>query len=480
MEKEATNVIDFHPHSFGDDKLRLFQLNGQIYRGISAEKSAFFTKLFQDGVIKELTEKGLLIESELASLSIEPYRLIVHHRCIPFASYPNEWCAAMFKNAALTLINLAIELAQSGCTLIDAHPWNLLFDIDRFKPVFVDLGSVIPISTPVWLAYEEFCRFCLYPLILMCHGYDKIARLLMCEDEGVSEEFLLKLTGDLLIFKLSNIFLYQRLQRLSSSYFWRVQKKISSIKFFSSQFSVKELDLLLPYNTALQRKHLKFLENIRQGVESISLPAAKGERSELCGKPDLSISSQVDWTVKQQSVHKVIAELRPSSVLDIGCGTGWYSKLAAILGSKVVSLDTEQDCITQLYYDACTNKLPILPLVMDFTKPTPARGLADHWAIAATHRFQCDMVLALALVHHIVKQRHLNFEQIVEGLALFSKRWLLVEFVSCADREVSELELSKFSWYTLNNLLESLERKFDGVKQLTSYSEDRTLILCEK
>jgi hypothetical protein len=39
------------------------------------------------------------------------------------------------------------------------------------------------------------------------------------------------------------------------------------------------------------------------------------------------------------------------------------------------------------------------------------------------------MVLALGLVHQIVFKRYLNFEQIGQGFALFSKRWLVVEFV---------------------------------------------------
>ena len=63
---------------------------------------------------------------------------------------------------------------------------------------------------------------------------------------------------------------------------------------------------------------------------------------------------------------------------------------------------------------------------MDFTKPTPARGLGSHWAIAATERFQCDLVLALDLLNQPMPRR-LGFDKIISGLSQFTKRWLVLE-----------------------------------------------------
>ena len=109
----------------------------------------------------------------------------------------------MLKEAALTTIDLAWELGREGLTLGDAHPWNLLFDIERRKPVFVDLGSIVPIVDFTWSAYDEFCRFSLYPLLLMSQGEDQLARLLMCEDKGVLGSDILKLRGLSLRFLLT-------------------------------------------------------------------------------------------------------------------------------------------------------------------------------------------------------------------------------------------------------------------------------------
>ncbi|NJL52674.1 MAG: hypothetical protein HC930_11465 [Hydrococcus sp. SU_1_0] len=162
-QKIPLTEVKFHPHSFGDYHVRLFQWQGQLYRGISAEGVPFFSKLFEDGMLEDLTRQGLLIDSQLTSLVMDDYEMVVRHRYISFTSYPPEWCGAMFKDAALTLINLAIALAERGFCLADAHPWNILFDLATNKPIFVDLGSIGNVNDSRWLAYDEFCQFCLYP-----------------------------------------------------------------------------------------------------------------------------------------------------------------------------------------------------------------------------------------------------------------------------------------------------------------------------
>lgn len=193
MDHIPSCEVSFHPHSFADPAGRLFWWNGQLYRGISAEWAGFFRQLFQDGLIKRLIDRGLLQETELTPLILDGYEMVVRHRCVPFASYPNEWCAAMLKDAALTIIELVTELAQRDLTLKDAHPWNVLFD--AYRPLYVDLTSIIPQKDDAkWRGYEEFCRFCLYPLILISHGQERIARCLLPEYEGVSKSDLLMLT----------------------------------------------------------------------------------------------------------------------------------------------------------------------------------------------------------------------------------------------------------------------------------------------
>jgi SAM-dependent methyltransferase len=489
--------VKFHPHSFGDYHVRLFQWQGQLYRGISAEGVTFFSQLFEDGMVENLTQKGLLIDSELTPLVMDGYEMVVRHRSISFTSYPQELCGAMFKDAALTIINLAIALAEQGFSLGDAHPWNVLFDLATNKPIFVDLGSIGKVNDSRWLAYDEFCHFCLYPLVLISQGREKIARLLLCEDRGVLKSDLLLLTqSSATTGSSSNRSILSRLeaglrQILPPSSRQYLRKSLSLISSSSRAKTDFQEDFL---ENVRQKSHLAFLKQIKADVEKITLPnwaqGRRGRGAEGAGdvgdvgaqglRPNPNFSSQGGWTIKQQNIYKILTELQPASVLDIGCGTGWYSQLAAILGSKVVAFDINEACITQLYYDSCSKHLPILPLIMDFTKPTPARGLGDHWAIAATKRFQCDLVMALAVLDDLIFKQRLNFEQIVEGLGQFSNKWAIVEFITPKDPEIAELWSERVDWYSLDNAIAALKQQFPKVTVLPSYPELRVLLLCEK
>jgi SAM-dependent methyltransferase len=508
----SDSEISFHPHSIWDHNMRLFRWKGQLYRGISSERAAFFTQLFEDGSIQTLVDKGLLIESELTPLEIGGFSMVVSHQTVAFNSYSIEWCAAMVKDAALTILELAIELGKRGFSLEDGHLGNVLFD--GCKPVFVDLGSIRPIDEYVhyfrWIPYEQFCQSCVYPLILMSQGKDRVARLLMIDYEGISKsDFLLLIRGAGRSVQLPNLPVVTSLQLwlmrvLPREHLSFLKKNLSPILAFlkkQSHTSKSESELVENYQPKSeselvenyqpkpqpeffvkikQKAYLKVLEKTRQDVKSINLPSCKTELSNKSEISILSLSHQDSWTAKQVAVYKCLIELKPSSVLDIGCHTGWYSKLAALLGSQVVAFDKDPACITQLYYDAREQKLPILPLVIDFTQSTPSYGLSNYRYIAATERFQCEMVLALGLFHHIVFEQYPLFDQAVDGLGLFSKRWLIVEFVPIEDPALAIFRSPRHSWYTLENFLNALSKRFSSIHTMPSHSESRVLLLCEK
>jgi hypothetical protein len=161
-------------------------------------------------------------------------------------------------------------------------------------------------------------------------------------------------------------------------------------------------------------------------------------------------------------------------VLDIGCGDGWYAKLAARMQSRVVAFDIDSRSVADLYDDARSLGLAILPLVIDFAKPTAARGLANHWSVAASERFRCDLVLALGVVDQLVMRQRLNFDQIAGGFHQFTKKYLIVEFVSPDDMAVRPPP-----WYTVESLERALSIWFRTVKRMSSSTEDCMLLLCE-
>ena len=463
--------VNYHPHSFADPDGRLFKWNGQLYRGISSEWAPLLRKLLQDGVIHGLVGRGLLIDTESTDLAIGGYDMVVRHRCVPFASYPEEWCSAMFKDVVLTIVTLEIELEQLGLTLRDAHPWNVLFD--ACQPVYVDLTSMVPSQhESLWPAYNEFCHFCLYPLYLMSYGQERIARCLLSSYEGVRRSYLSMLapTLGLLGFVPAAISDLTSGLRRRMLYLWqKLLNRVSSAKppLFGSR-------LRSP------KARLGLLEATRREVEGITLPASRPKWLSNSEALVLPLSRQETWTIRQQGLYTILTEIRPGSVLDVSNNTTWCARLAAWLGSRVVSFHTDENYVAQLYDEARARNLPILPLVMDFTNPTPSRGIASHRYIAAVERFQCEMVIALALVHELVFGRRLSFEKIVEGLALFSRRWLVIEFVPPQDEALDRWQSASVPWYTLDNLMSALRKWFYRIRMVPSCPGSRILLVCEK
>jgi hypothetical protein len=93
------------------------------------------------------------------------------------------------------------------------------------------------------------------------------------------------------------------------------------------------------------------------------------------------------------------------------------------------------------------------------------------------------MAFALALIHHLAITQRQNFERIVVGLADYSEKWLLTEFVPLTDPRAVEIMLSHtrdMRWYTLGNFCDALKRAFSSVEVFPSYPDGRILVLCSK
>ncbi len=469
--------VEFHPLSFADPSGRLFWWRKELYRGIPQEKADLYERMFRDGIAQKLVEKQLLVETELTTLALDGFGLILKHRPVVFVSYPYEWCPLMLKDAGLMVIELEIELTKEGLTLQDAHPWNVLFD--GCRPIYVDFGSIVSARTDSsWPTYDEFCRFFLYPLILMTHGQRRLAAWLLHDDQGV-----LKTDLDALVpgFQLSHD--AGRVTRWTFSLAKRLIPPALRPPIKNALMYLKSTLAGGPDGRTPASK-LDFLQWVRRELEDLTLPSPKTEWSEYYDGQFPAFLPSHDWTAKHHSVYKTLTELKPGSVLDIGSNRGWYSQLAARLGSKVVAFDVDAQCTAELYADAKRKDLPILPLVMDFRNPSRGYGLTAQWRnqslVSAMQRLKCDMVIALALVHHLVFKQNLNFEQIVEGLSAFANRWLMVEFVPREDQYVREWWSEHHSWYTLDNFLAAARRQFRRVEVRASDPSPRVLVWCEK
>jgi SAM-dependent methyltransferase len=99
-------------------------------------------------------------------------------------------------------------------------------------------------------------------------------------------------------------------------------------------------------------------------------------------------------------VERALSGGTPRVVLDLGCNTGEYSRLALRHAGHVVALDGDADSVEALYR-AERGSTKLSPLVSDLHNPTPAQGWQLRERAALLDRLKGDFVLALALVHHL-------------------------------------------------------------------------------
>ena len=459
MERITRDDARFHAHSFMDPAGRLFWWKGQLLRGIDPQWTPVFKTLFQSGVIRRLVDEQLLISTDLTPYTFEHYDMVVRHRVIRFLSYPFEWCPAMFKSGALTTLDLAIRLSEHGYTLKDPHPWNLCFDSTR--PVYIDLLSLRSVEGDrLWIGYEDFSRFWLRPLMLMSLGLDHVARLLLWAGTGVSETDLsrcLGLSTPSVSSRLMALFPHRVAARYRESINRGMRTLRSSWHRSSAPAAADSLAMLL--------------QDLRRRVTEIELP------TETMRSTQIDDATGHDSTAIDNAFREIIARLRPTSVLGIGAGSGRCSTVAAQSGSDVVFMDSDPSSVTDIFNEASSHQLSVLPLVMDILRPTPSCGPSSHWSVAAEKRLQCEMVLACGLLHVVV--RDLYFSQIVEELASFSKKWLVLEFISPNDTRLKNRWWStRIPWYTLENLTAELNKHF---RMLTTIESGTSLLLlCEK
>jgi hypothetical protein len=222
-----------------------------------------------------------------------------------------------------------------------------------------------------------------------------------------------------------------------------------------------------------------YFKQMRQEVENIKLPSAQ---LKIVNGSDGSLLPELtseNWTNRHHMVSTVLSDLRPGSVLNIGRDAHRIDVplLAARYGRRVVAVNTDETNIRNLYVVAKRNNLPIIPLQINFF--SPSYDLSNYWFTPASQRLRCDLVLALDLIHHLVKE-NIRLSLIVERLSLLSNHWLLLEFISLKDWESSEVKAVQDSWYTLDNLRDELTKWFRSINIISSQSKTRTLLLCEK
>jgi hypothetical protein len=181
---------------------------------------------------------------------------------------------------------------------------------------------------------------------------------------------------------------------------------------------------------------------------------------------------------KEAAVAAALDAAGGSRAWDLGANTGRYSRIAADRGFRVVALDVDPGAVERGYLAVrAEGRADILPLLVDLTDPSPALGWAGAERRSLFDRADADVVLALALVHHLAIGANVPLPMIAALLARLAPH-AIVEFVPKEDPMVQRLLASRrdiFPTYSVEGFRTAVATSWDVVSETAIEGSRRRL-----
>ncbi len=417
--------------------------------------------MISSGLYDALCAKNYMVQHEEAD--VEPYSASNFYKAIrpdriPFVSYPYEWCFSQLKDAALLTLEIQKTALDHGMILKDASAYNIQFKEGR--PVLIDTLSFEEYreGTP-WVAYRQFCQHFLAPLALMAKTDIRVAHLLKCYIDGIPLDLasrLLPLSSRLSISTLMHIHLHARsIKKHEDS---RVKRKKPSIGKFSL---------------------LALIDSLSGLIASLEWKPAGTEWGDYY---DDTNYTENDFEFKRAVIERYMSEIDPSVVWDFGGNNGHLTRIAVNKGVSCLCFDIDPAAVEKNYRTARKEKEKnILPIVFDLTNPSPGLGWGNTERRPISERGHADVVLALALIHHLCIGSNVPLADVSEYFALHGDH-LIVEFVPKEDSQTQRLLSSRedvFADYNQENFEKQFSKHYEINERIKVGETCRHLYLME-
>jgi len=448
--------------SFRDPSGFVFLQGNNIFRVVNNSYRDDYDKLMSK-LYPALTQAELLIShTEVdfdSTKKANQYKLLQAEK-IPFISYPYEWSFSQYKDAALTTLAIQRKALEQGMTLKDASVYNIQFY--RGKPIFIDTLSFEKYEEGnPWIAYGQFCRHFLAPLTLMAYHDPRMGAMMRDYIDGIP----LDLASGLLPFK----------SRFRVPLFLHIHLHASSQKRHADSEN-KSAKTAKKFSHAAMMGLIDSLEN---GIKKLRL---KTDRTEWGAYYEETILSN-DYLLKKQTlVSRFLEDIDAKLVWDVGANDGTFSRLAA-KKSYTVAFDIDHLAVEYNYLKIKEKQEKnILPLLLDLTNPSPAIGWNNEERDSIFGRENPDLILALALVHHLAISNNVPLHKLATFFANLTPQ-LIVEFVPKIDLRVRTLLATRediFPDYTKEGFEAAFNEYFTIEDMQKIEGTDRVLYLMQR
>ncbi len=387
------------------------------------------TKAFLASPLRSsLEQSGDLIPSKVAEPGSHPSIAagefwLEHPRLDPI-SYPWEWTTAQWRAAAELTLRIASQAIDAGWTLKDATPLNILFSGPR--PILVDVLSFErrdPHSS-VWLAYGQFVRTFLLPLVAAKHLSWPL-RATLFERDGYEPRQIYealprwrRLNPDLLdVVTLATVFERPGLKAWRPKAVQRLQEALIKYRPIAGHAPVAKAHRA-PRQAdskccrSARRQPMEPIRTIRRALSGHRCRRKAAVR-QACARTMPSPNVSFTSAPTQERIRFWLP--MPAPRLSRWTAT---PPLLAILGRA-----------------AAKQGKPVTALVANIARPTPAAGWRNREHLSLLERLTggFDLVLMLAVIHHLILREQLPLAHVADLCASLTQRSLLLEWVPPSD-----------------------------------------------
>ena len=447
--------------SYRDPAGFVYRRDGVLLRQVDRSFADRWDRVLASGLLPKLQDTGWLIPHEPVDIALaaEPDRAhaIIRPTEVDFVSYPYEWSFGMLKDAALLTLDVQIEAASAGFALRDASAYNVLFQSAR--PILIDTLSIAPAEPGApWQAYRQFCEHFLAPLALMARRDIRLGELLRTHLDGIPLDLAARLLPRRTLVNpglASHIHLHARAQR-------RHEARGAAAGAEARRATVGRL------------RGEALLDSLRRAVAALDWAPTGTEWAEY----DRGDSSDESARAKDTIIRSMLEATGGAVVWDLGANVGRHSAIAASLGRRVVAWDADPAAVERHYRALRRDRTTaVLPLIVDLANPSAAVG----WGLAERRSFvdrtDADVVLVLALIHHLAIGRNVPLPRIADFLADLAPN-LVVEWVGRDDPMVTRLLATRedvFDNYCLDGFREAFGTQFAIVDEVPTPGSQRLL-----
>jgi SAM-dependent methyltransferase len=418
---------DVDPGSYRDPGSRVFRRDGEVYRALDRRALENFTSLAATRFYAGGVAAGTIVGTEPAT-GIDPigdgeWAGVLHHERIPVISYPYEWSFSMLRDAALLQLDLLTAALAEGMILKDSTPFNVQWRGHR--PVFIDIGSFEPLEKgDIWVGYRQFLGQYLYPLMLTAHVGIPFQPWLRGQPDGLTAEQLRRVMSSRDLLRKSGLLhvaLPARAERRHHGGGRNVRSELKSAGFSKEMIEAN-------------------VNGLRRIVAGLTWDPGSSRWNRYATGCDHVLAQR---EAKAAFVTDALVGQAPDGVWDIGANDGHFSRLAARTARYVVALDAD-DVVVDEFYRSLVRAGPtnVLPLVQDVADPSPGIGWRGAERPPLTGRSSPDLILFLAVIHHLAIGRNVPLRAVIDWLADLGAR-VILEFVPPNDPMVLGLTANK-------------------------------------